>query len=821
MNSVSLKALVRNAMKHRFLIAVQLTGLVVGFGIVLFLLVKISYERSFDTFWNGYQSVYRIALDLKHADGQTIRSAKNFHGSSELLHEEVPGIVAHCNMAPDKITVYFQEKMIQDVDWFWSDTTFFSVFERDFLYRESDHLFGDLHGIVISQSFAQKLFGNENPINKEIRLNEGWKFLIKGVFEDIPANSHLKVDVLGSYQSLSYHMRNFDTRAQVLIENPNFVYTKASPYMGSRWRSAMQTRPYCYIRLAENMPISRVESAVVPALAKVAFPDNLVDSELNFIFQPLASIHLKSNLDGELCPNGSNMQVNFFLLICMVVILVCFVNYLNMAAISSFEERKSNAIQLINGAPKGALFTTLLFKNIILFCLSMLVAVPLSLFFVHKHLPLAPIPTILFIWLALAALLGALFASLIPFVSLLKEPAYFGLKGISHKTGANWSGRKALVVAQFTISIILLISTFGIYKQMRYVMKEKLGFDGGQTVFSYTPMSMTNHPDIPIILETFRNEALALPGVKSFSVSSSVPGRNINRREERVSPPGSDEPFPVQFSVASIDDQFLGAYGLHLLAGENLRQRTNWRSEEVIINRSAASAMNYKNPVEAIGKVFNIGQNSYKVLGVIEDYHHNSLHFPIQPIIYFQNLEWELSVGYYSFQVDAANAELTMQKLEKIWKKLYPIDEFLYFFSNKEFEAQYRSDVAFNQILTFSALMALLISCLGLLSLAIFNTNHRIKEIGIRKVNGAKVSEVLVMLNKDFVKWVVIAFAIAAPLAWYAMHQWLQNFAYKTELSWWLFVVTGMLVLLIALLTVSWQSWRAARRNPVDALRYE
>lgn len=821
MNSVSLKALIRSIIKRRSLILVQLTGLVVGFGIVLFLLVKINYERSFDTFWNDHQSVFRIALDLKHPDGRTVLSAKNFHGSSELLHEEVPGIAAHCNMAPDKITVYFQEKMIQDVDWFWSDTTFFSVFERNILYRESDQFFGDLHGIVISQSFAQKLFGNENPINKEIRLNEGWRFFVKAVFEDIPANSHLKIDILGSYQSLSYHMRNFDTRAQVLIENPNFAYTKASPYTGSRWRSAMQTRPYCYVRLSPNVTITEVEAAVAPALIKVAFPDNLVNSKIKFLFQPLASIHLKSNLDGELRANGSNMQVNFFLLICIVVVLVCFVNYLNMSAISTYEERKGHAIQIINGAPKGNIFANLLIKNLFLFYLSLLVAIPLSLFLAHKHLPAAPVPSSLFVLLVLSAMIGALLATFIPFVSLLKEPVYFGLKGISHKTGANWSGRKALVVAQFTISIVLLISTLGIYKQMRFVMNEKLGFAGEQTVFSYTPMSMTNHPDIPIILETFRNEAMALPGVRSFSVSSSVPGRNINRREEKVTSPNSEDPYPVQFSVVSIDDQFLNTYSLHLLAGENLRQQSNWQSEEVILNQSAAKAMNFKNPTDAVGALFTIGQISYKIHGVIDDYHHNSLHFPIQPIIYFQNLDWELSVGYYSFHIDATNAEQTMGQLGKIWERLYPLDEFLYFFSDKEFEAQYRSDVAFNRILTLSAFMALFISCLGLLSLAVFNTNHRIKEIGIRKVNGAKVSEVLVMLNKDFVKWVAIAFGFATPIAYYAMNKWLENFAYKTELSWWIFALAGLLALGIALLTVSFQSWKAATRNPVEALRYE
>jgi putative ABC transport system permease protein len=821
MNLLQLKALIRTLLKRRFLSGVQIAGLVTGFGIVIFLFAKINYEHSYDKFWNNHRSVYRVALDLKHQDGRSTVSAKNFHGSSELLDEELPGIVAHCNMAPDKITVYHQEKMIQDVDWFWSDTTFFSVFERKILYRESAQLFGDVHGIVISASFARKLFGDENPVNREIRLNEGWRFLVKAVFEDIPANSHMKIDVLGSYQSLSYYMRNFDNRAQVLTENPDYTYSKASPYMGSRWLSAMQHRPYCYIRLDENTRIAGVEAAVAPSLGKVAFPDNLTDSKMNFIFQPLASIHLRSNLDGELRASGSNMQVNFLILICLVVMLVCFVNYLNLSTISTLEDRRSYSIRLINGSGKGNVFLEMFAHNFLLFFISLLLAIPFAILWVNRQLPDATVSGTIFVYLGLGALAGTWLATLIPFLSVFRQPAHLMLKGMARNPGANWSGRKVLVVVQFAITIVLLISTVGIYKQMQFVMKEQLGFSGGQTIFSYTPMSMTNHPDIPLKLGTFRNEALALSGVKSFSVSSSVPGRMIKRRQENVMPSNSDEPFAAAFGEVSIDDQFQDTYNLKLLAGENLRQQSNWISDEVLLNQSAAKAMGFVHPADAIGAAFSIGDRSFKIRGIVADYHHVSLHFPIQPIIYFQNLEWELSVGYYSFHIDAVNARAVAQDLSKIWRKLYPKDEFLYFFSDKEFEAQYRSDLSFNRILTFSALMALLISCLGLLSLAMFNTNLRVKEIGIRKVNGARISEILTMLNKDFIKWVVIAFVIATPIAYYAMNKWLENFAYKTELSWWIFALAGLLALGIALLTVSWQSWKAATRNPVEALRYE
>lgn len=204
MTNLTLKTLIRSLINKKLLTSVQIGGLVIGFTIVIFLLVKIRHEYSYDTFWSDYHSVYRLGLDLTYDDGRVYRSARNFEGSSELLHAEVPGIVAHCNLGRDVITVYNHEKVIQDVDWFWSDTTFFSVFERKIIYKETNQLFGDIHGISISESFAKKLFGNENPLNKEITLNEGWKFLVKSVFEDIPENSHIKVDVLGSYQSLFY-----------------------------------------------------------------------------------------------------------------------------------------------------------------------------------------------------------------------------------------------------------------------------------------------------------------------------------------------------------------------------------------------------------------------------------------------------------------------------------------------------------------------------------------------------------------------------------------------------------------------------------------
>jgi putative ABC transport system permease protein len=821
MNNFTLKTLIRSLKNNILLTAIQIGGLVIGFTIVIFLLVKIKYEYSYDTFWKDSQSIYRLGLDLSYEDGRVYRSARNFEGSSELLKAEVPGIVSQCNLARDVITVYDHDKVIQNVDWFWSDTTFFNVFERKILYKESNQLFGDVHGIAISESFARKLFGNEDPLNKEITLNEGWKFLVKSVFEDIPVNSHIKVDVLGSYQSLNYYMRNFDNNTQKLIENPSFTYQKASPYTRSRWSSPTQFRPICYIRLDPNVNITTVKSAAIPAMKKVGLPPNLEKSSIKFIFQPVESIHLHSNLNDELSSNGSTLQVNFLIILAMVILVVCIVNYLNLSTISAIEERKSYSIRILNGSSKISVFVSLLFKNLFLYGIALLVSIQIEAIVIPLQLPMAAISGLTVLIMIIIVLSGSLISTLIPYLLVFSTPIFLSLKGQSVALNQSWSSRKALIVLQFTISIILIICTIGIFKQMDFVMKQKLGFSGQQTLFSYTPMTMTNSPEIPSKLLTFKNEVLGLPGVNSFSVSSSVPGKEIRRIQDNVLPGNSADPFGSPFSEISIDDSFLKTYAIQLVAGANIEERADWTSDEVIVNRLASEAMGYKKPEEAIGSVFRIGQETYKVKGVIDNYHHVSLHQPVKPSIYLQNLQWEMSVGYYSFKLNASNIPGTMKEIEKIWKRLYPKDEFIYFFSNKEFESQYQNDLNFKYILTTSALLALIISCMGLLSLAIFTTKRRTKEIGIRKVNGAKVSEVLTMLNKDLVKWVAIAFVIATPVAWFAMHTWLESFAYRTTMSWWIFAISGLLALGIALLTVSWQSWKVARRNPVEALRYE
>ncbi|AUP78484.1 ABC transporter permease [Flavivirga eckloniae] len=822
MKSYLLKTGIRNLANKKFLSLAKVLGLVVGFTVFIFLTVKIQYENSYDAFWDDSESIYRVALNIKYQNGEQVQSARNFGGSSELLDLERPEVISHCNFGKDVVTIFNGPKhKIQDVDFVYSDPTFFDVFNRKIIKSESTAVLENIHGVAISESFAKKLFGDEDPINKEITVNEGWKFVVDAVFEDIPSNSHMKIDVIATFKSLFYYLHNFDNTRQVLVDNPNYTFREQNPYLTNRWQTPAEYRSYCYIKLKKGTNIKTIEADVDRLLAKVPLPQNLKDGDMNFIFQPIKDIHLKSNLDHEQGINGDTKQVFFLSIIILVVLFVCLINFINLNTITSMESIKNYAIRIFNGSTYTQIFQLMLAESFLLNILAIVISIPLAYILVSKQLPINIINPSIFLYSAVIVLAIILIAAFMPFFSVVKNGFSSGLKIGGQKISQKWKSQKLLVTMQFSITIILIVCTIGIYKQMQFMTHSELGFNGTQTLFSFTPMTMNGRPDLPNKLSAFRNELESLKGIKSFSTSSSIPGKMAHRINNQVKAANAAEPFPASFSEISIDDAYLKAYDINLIAGERLSFQNNWRSNEMLINQTALQAMGISNPKEALNKLIFIGNNTYKIKGVIEDYHHASLRNAIKPTIYVQNLNWDHGVGFYSFQLSSNDISATVSEITQIWNTLYPKEEFIYNFSDASFASQYERDQKFNQILTYSACLALFISCLGLLGVALFNTKKRIKEIGIRKVSGAKVSQIIMMLNMDFLKWVFIAYIIAVPVSWYAINMWLQDFAYRTTISWWIFGLAGTISIAIALATVSWHSFKAATNNPVKALKDE
>ncbi|MFS4468653.1 ABC transporter permease [Maribacter sp. 2210JD10-5] len=817
-----IKAVLRDIWRRKFLSTAKILGLIVGFVVFIFLTEKINYEKSYDGFWSNADSIYRVGLDITYENGEEVKSAKNFPGASELLKTELDEVAVQCNIGKDVVTVFNGPKQkIQDVDFVWSDPTFFDVFDREIIASESISLLENIHGVAISESFAKKLYGDEKAIGKELTVNEGWKYVVSAVFEDIPENSHLQIDMVANYKTLFYYMQNFDNAKQVLVDNPNYTYSETDPYMTNRWRSPIEYRPYGYIKLNRKIPLASLQSKSRAAVKKVALPQILKDAKMDFIFQPIKDIHLKSDLDDEWSVNGSQKQVLFLWIINLVVLLVCIINFISLNTISTIESMKNYSIRMLNGSRYDQVFQIMFLQSLLLNILALCISLPLGYKLIAVEDIRSEITITTLLSMAGIVLTATLIACTVPFLFIVRNKAFLIVRSGSQKLQQKWINQRMMVIFQFSITIILIIATMGIYKQMDFMMGKELGFTGDQTVFSYTPMTMNQHPELASRLTTFKNEVSALSGVVSFSSSSSIPGKIINRSSNEVKPLNEEKPYPVLFDQMSIDEQFIKTYRIPLLVGENLNAQNDWSSKDILINESAISKMGVSDPIEVVGTTLVVNNQNYKIRGVVKDYHHTSLHTPVRPTIFNQNLQWDHAVGFYSFQLSPQNMENTIAQIADIWNRLYPKEEFVFNFTDAQYAGQYLQDKKFSQILGYTTILALFISCLGLLGIALFNIKKRIKEIGIRKVNGARTNQILVSLNMDFMKWVIIAYVIACPLACYILNQWLNNFAYKTSIGPWVYFLSGIVAIGMAILTVSWQSYNAAIANPIKALREE
>jgi putative ABC transport system permease protein len=381
--------------------------------------------------------------------------------------------------------------------------------------------------------------------------------------------------------------------------------------------------------------------------------------------------------------------------------------------------------------------------------------------------------------------------------------------------------RKFLVVAQFAASIFLIAGVITVFKQIQYMKSAELGVNIERTLVTFSPPTQIGRPQRMSKINAYKEQVRLLQGIESVATSSILPGKEILWRKQDVRKV-SDEPNTANvFAYAYIDYDFIQTFNLKLVAGLPFLREENESSNNILINESAMKQLGYSDASSAVNSLVVVGNKEFKIIGVLKDYHHESLRKEIKPVIFFYGYSWMSDIGYYSIKLNSSDLKQTIAQIEKIWKQTYPEDHFQYFFLDDDFNLQYKSDQAFGRVFSLFAFLAIFISAIGLFVLAVFSARKRTKEIGIRKINGAKASEILVMLNRNFAKWVVIAFFISTPMAWNILYKWLGNFAYKTNLSWWIFALAGSIALTIAIITVTWQSWKAARRNPVESLRYE
>jgi putative ABC transport system permease protein len=743
------------------------------------ILVWVQHEQSYDAYHPYGDRTYRIISDW-NIEGQRQPTPSSTAPMATFALKEIPEIKhAVRTMGWDGRLFAVDDKVFSEPHTALVDPSYFQVFDYQFLKGDPATALSNNRSVVLTQSVAQKYFGNQNALGKSIRIDNWQNFIITGVVKDPPSNTHLHYDCFFSFQLMKEYGSDPDN------DWGNYNYST-------------------YLMLADNASVKAVENKLIALNKKHHAESNDI-----YTLQPLKSIHLDYNLDGK----PETQTLNIFSIVAFVILLIACINYVNLSTARATKRAKEVGIRKIVGANQAQLFGQFLGESVIVFGLAMVLAlglirlsIPLYGEIAGKQLVLDLFNPELLSLLGATILVTLFVAGIYPALLLSSFQPLKVMKGVFILGGGNASFRKLLVVTQFAFSIMLVIGTLVIGRQLQYIQQKNLGFDR-ENVFT-----VNMRGDIYKQVESAKTEMLRQPGVKGVTVASmnvlSVFSSSTGEWE------GQTPKKTLQMHQLSVDPDFLSMFNMEILEGRGFTI-AKADSNAYVLNEEAIRQMGLKDP---IGKSFTFHDVKGPIIGVVKNFHFKSVREKIEPFVFFNMPGWR-SVIYV--KTTGQEARQALAGVEKVWKQFNPAYPFEYAFMDETFERMYKGEQRIGVLFNAFAFVAILISCLGLFGLATYTAETRTKEIGIRKVLGANVGNIVALLSKEFVKLVLIANVIAWPLAWWVMHRWLEDFAYRIDLSWQVFVLAGVAALLIALITVSYQALKAALANPVKSLRTE
>ncbi len=790
-----LKVAIRSFIKNRSFSIINIAGLAIGISTCILISLYVLDEVSYDRFHANADRIYRVT-ELLHMPAELRHQSVTSPPIAPALEREFPEVLKTVRLSYSSRTISYKDNKYEDTRLMYADSALLQIFSFPMIKGNPDKALVDPYSIVLTERAAKKYFGNEDPLNKIMALSDTLTLTVTGVLENIPANSHFQFDAVISRSTITSMMNG-----QPEDNWFNNVY-------------------YSYILLPENYDIHQLEAKIPAFLDKAQGKDRKNTIWYDFIFQPLTSIHLHATSIFEIGVRGNIKYVYTFSIIAVLVLLIACANYINLATAKSVNRAKELGMRKVIGARKKQLVTQLLGESCLLTLAAFVVAItvvsaslPAFNTFTNKTLTtdvllrLDVLAVIVVIFFSISLLAGgypALLMSSIPPLRAIKD---FGARG-------NQSGlvRKGLVVFQFSMSIILISATIVIFRQMDFMRNQNLGLRKEQMMQIQLPYRLQSK------YETIKEELSTIPNVASVTASSFSFAGGANNVV--VLPEGTAEKDISSESVISVDHDFIPNFGIELLAGRNF-EKGNLADDSAafIVNEAAVKRFNWGTPEEAVGKEINWGLGKEgKVIGVVRDFNYSSLHQAINPLIIHILPDW---YGNITLRIAGEDVPGVIRKVEEKWKALNPEGTLSYTFMDEDFASLYYAEDQTRTIVGLLATLAIFIACLGLFGLAAFIAEQRTKEIGIRKVLGANISGIIMLMSRDFLKPIVIAFLIAVPVAWYATSQWLTGFAYRTELNWTIFAIAGLSAAAVALITVSFQSVKASMMNPVKALKVE
>jgi putative ABC transport system permease protein len=802
----------RNLMRNKVYSIINIVGLSVGLATCIFMITYIFSELGYDSHNKNADRIYRIAYK---ADKKTNPRDKSWASTSAPiawgLKSDIPEVEQAARLLKfpslDKMLLKYDHgedtKMFYETNGYYVDSTFFQIFTYDFISGNRLTALNEPNSIVISGEIAEKLFGRENPLNKTVTIGlpyGNFNYRVKGVFDGTKIKSHIPVHFFLS-------MRNGDV----------------GTWVESQTNWATNNIFYTYVKLKEGTDPKLFERKLQPFIDRRAGTDLKALGVIRQLFvQPLREIYLHSDLDSEIAPNGSMVYLYMVGIIALFVLFIACINFMNLSTARSMKRAKEVGVRKVLGAGKTSLIYQFLGESVIMSCLGLLLAVfitsamlPFFNDLIQNNLKLSDQDGIWY-WIAVLNIGTGILSGIYPAFYLSSFKPVTVLKG---KLLNNFSGasiRKGLVIFQFVISICLILGVIVIEQQLRFMENQQLGFNKNQQII--IPLQSR---DAIKNYQAFKNELLKIPGIKTVTSGSTYPGI-ANIEDMLFYAEGKTVRDVVDIHLANVENDYIETLGFKLIAGRGFLKEFMADSNSIILNETALHDLGY-DLQSAIGKKlyydFEGVHNTMQIVGVVKDFNFESLYNPIKPFGF--NKVMGNRYNFVIAKMTTGNYAGVLKEVGGSWNRINPGMPFVYSFLDRDFQRNYEKDQRASAMVGFFTLIAILIACLGLFGLSVFSAEQRIKEIGIRKVLGASVISIVVLLSSDFIRIVSVAILIALPIGWFCMNKWLQGFEYKIQIYWWMFALTGLLAIIIALVTVSFQAVKSAVTNQINSLRSE